>query len=104
MHMTDTMADNMLYTAITAVQQGNEGFHQVLDQLPAAIYVTNAEGVITYYNRACIAFAGRTPLAGQDSWCVTWKLTRKTAGSFPMISARWLLPSASGVPSGGSKL
>ena len=42
MHMTDTMADNMLYTAITAVQQGNEGFHQVLDQLPAAIYVTNA--------------------------------------------------------------
>ena len=74
MHMTDTMADNMLYTAITAVQQGNEGFHQVLDQLPAAIYVTNAEGVITYYNRACIAFAGRTPLAGQDSWCVTWKL------------------------------
>jgi PAS domain S-box-containing protein len=74
MHMTDTMADNMLHTAITAVQQGDEGFHQVLDSFPAAIYVTNPQGVITYYNSACIAFAGRTPLIGQDSWCVTWKL------------------------------
>lgn len=74
MHMTATMADTMLHTAVTAVQQGDEGFHQVLDALPAAIYVTNAEGMITYYNRACIAFAGRTPLVGQDSWCVTWKL------------------------------
>jgi PAS domain S-box-containing protein len=74
MHMTDTMADKMLHTVVRAVQQGDEGFHQLLDQLPAAIYVTSAEGVITYYNRACIAFAGRTPLVGRDSWCVTWKL------------------------------
>jgi PAS domain S-box-containing protein len=63
-----------LHTAITAVQRGDEDFHRVLDALPAAVYVTNAEGVITYYNRACIAFAGRTPLVGQDSWCVSWKL------------------------------
>ena len=66
MHMTATMADKMLHTAITAVQQGDESFHQVLDAFPAAIYVTNAEGMVTYYNGACIAFAGRTPLVGQD--------------------------------------
>jgi PAS domain-containing protein len=51
MHMTATMADTMLHTAVTAVQQGDEGLHQVLDALPAAIYVTNAEGMITYYTR-----------------------------------------------------
>jgi PAS domain-containing protein len=62
--MTATMADTMLHTAITAVQRGDEGFYRVLDALPAAVYVTNAGGVITYYNRACIAFAGRTPLIG----------------------------------------
>jgi len=45
-----------------------------LDELPAAIYITNAEGVITHYSRACIDFAGRKPNVGQDSWCITWKL------------------------------
>jgi PAS domain-containing protein len=74
MHMTDTMADNMLHTAIAAVQQGDDDFHRVLDAFPAAIYVTNSEGLITYYNSACIVFAGRIPRIGQDSWCVTWKL------------------------------
>ena len=45
-----------------------------LDQLPAAIYVTNPDGLITYYNPACIDFAGRVPTIGSDRWCVTWKL------------------------------
>jgi PAS domain S-box-containing protein len=83
MHMTSTMADTMLHTAITAVQQGEEGFRRVLDAFPAAIYVTNAVGVITYYNRACIAFAGRIPRVGRDSWCVTWKLYTEEGRQLP---------------------
>src|SRR5688572_1959753 len=83
MHMTDTMADNMLHTAITAVRQGNDDFRRVLDSLAAAIYVTNPEGVITYYNAACIAFAGRTPRISQDSWCVTWKLYTEDGRCLP---------------------
>jgi PAS domain S-box-containing protein len=74
MHMTGTIADKMLHTVITAVQRGDEGFHQVLDAFPVPIYIASAEGMITYYNHACVAFAGRTPLVGHDSWCVTWKL------------------------------
>ena len=46
----------------------------MLDRLPEPIYVTDAEGMVTFYNRACIAFAGRTPQLGEDRWCVTWKL------------------------------
>ena len=42
--------------------------------MPAPIYVTDAGGVISYFNRPCIEFAGRTPTVGQDRWCVTWKL------------------------------
>lgn len=45
-----------------------------LDALPAAVYVTDAQGHVTHYNRACIALAGRTPDLGRDRWCVTWKL------------------------------
>src|SRR5258707_6049433 len=48
-------------------------FRDLLQALPAAIYTTDANGRITFFNRACIEFAGRTPRLG-DMWCVTWKL------------------------------
>lgn len=66
--------ENILQTAIAAVHQGGDQLLRALDELPAPIYVTNADGIVTHYNRACIAFAGRTPRVGGDSWCVTWKL------------------------------
>jgi PAS domain-containing protein len=66
--------EGMLRVAVQAMREGGRGLSQVLDDLPAAIYITDAEGVITHYNKACTAFAGRTPRVGQDSWCVTWKL------------------------------
>lgn len=48
-------------------------FRDLLQALPAAIYTTDAGGRITFFNRACIEFAGRTPKIG-EMWCVTWKL------------------------------
>src|SRR3954451_3685514 len=66
---------------LTAVQQGGYELHEALDTLPVPVYVTDADGVITYYNRACIRFAGRKPQVGQDNWCVTWKLYSE-AGQF----------------------
>jgi PAS domain-containing protein len=66
-------AVHILDTAIEALSNDQTGFSDTLDQLPAAIYVTDTGGTITYYNRACVELAGRTPAAG-DKWCVTWKL------------------------------
>lgn len=48
--------------------------HEALDALPAPIYVTDTEGRVTYFNEACVAFAGRRPVVGEDMWCVTWRL------------------------------
>jgi PAS domain S-box-containing protein len=48
-------------------------FRDLLQALPAAIYTTDAQGRITFFNRSCVEFAGRTPKIG-DMWCVTWKL------------------------------
>ncbi|MBR1281789.1 PAS domain S-box protein [Bradyrhizobium sp. AUGA SZCCT0177] len=48
-------------------------FRDLLQALPAAIYTTDTEGRITFFNQACIEFAGRTPKIG-EMWCVTWKL------------------------------
>jgi PAS domain-containing protein len=64
----------MLRVAIRAMRAGGRSLPHALNELPAAVYITNAGGVVTHYNRSCIAFAGRTPRVGQDSWCVTWKL------------------------------
>jgi PAS domain S-box-containing protein len=74
MRVETFMADTLVRAAVTAVQQGKWELHQALDTLPVPVYVTDAHGVITYFNRACIAFAGRTPRVGEDAWCVTWKL------------------------------
>jgi PAS domain S-box-containing protein len=47
---------------------------ELLAAIPAAIYTTDAQGRITYFNQTAVELAGRTPTIGSDEWCVTWKL------------------------------
>jgi len=74
MLFTPETANHIIDTALLAVTEHPDGFAEILDRLPAAIYVTDIEGTITYFNRECVALAGRTPALGQDKWCVSWKL------------------------------
>lgn len=53
---------------------GDFHFRQVLDLLPAAVYITNADGLITYYNEAAAALWGHHPQLGVREWCGSWKL------------------------------
>lgn len=71
--LTRNSPEEMLATALDALAAGPE-CHAMLDELPAPIYTTDATGNVTYWNRACVAFAGREPQLGQDRWCVTWQL------------------------------
>jgi PAS domain-containing protein len=64
----------VVQSAVEAIQTDAETFPDVLDELPAAIYVTDTEGTITYFNQPCVALAGRIPTVGADKWCVTWKI------------------------------
>ena len=57
-------------------------FRDLLQALPAAIYTTDPDGRITFFNQACIEFAGRTPKIG-EMWCVTWKLFRPDGAPLP---------------------
>jgi PAS domain S-box-containing protein len=57
-----------------AVMRGDRYFRGVLDALPAAIYITNAAGLITYYNEAAALLWGRRPELGTSQWCGSWKL------------------------------
>jgi PAS domain S-box-containing protein len=57
-----------------ALRDSERRLHELLAAIPAAIYTTDAQGKITYYNEAAVEFAGRRPVVGSDEWCVSWKL------------------------------
>jgi PAS domain S-box-containing protein len=64
----------ILHAAVEAFRRREVNYRDILEDLPAAIYTTDADGRITYFNQACVAFSGRTPTLGDDHWCVSWKL------------------------------
>jgi PAS domain S-box-containing protein len=46
----------------------------LLDALPAAVYTTDAEGRITFYNEAAAELWGCRPEIGSNRWCGSWRL------------------------------
>jgi PAS domain S-box-containing protein len=52
----------------------NAAFRGMLDALPVAVYMTDADGRLTYFNAAAVALSGRMPELGTGQWCVTWKI------------------------------
>jgi PAS domain S-box-containing protein len=49
-------------------------WRQILNVLPAAIYVTDTEGRITFFNEAAAALWGCRPRLNSDLWCGSWRL------------------------------
>ncbi len=68
--------------AVVAVESGKQP-HELLDVLPAAIYTTDAEGRITYYNEAAAALWGCRPRLNSDQWCGSWRLYRPDGTPLP---------------------
>src|SRR6185312_13020080 len=69
-----------------------ESIRTLLDALPAALYATDAEGFVTFRNKAAAELAGRTPAVGSDRWCVAWRLYRPDGAllspeEYPVASA-----------------
>lgn len=55
----------------------------VLEELPLAVYTTDTEGRVTWFNRAAATFVGREPVVGEDRWCVTHRLLTIDGVPFP---------------------
>jgi len=45
-----------------------------IEALPAAVYMTDAEGRLTFYNEAAAALWGCRPELGESKFCGSWKL------------------------------
>ena len=82
-HRAAATPEEMVGAALDAARRGARALRAVLAALPAPIYTTDRDGWITFYNQACIDFAGRTPAVGEDRWCVTWKLYAEDGSFLP---------------------
>lgn len=47
---------------------------RLLEDLPIAVYTTDAEGRITFFNAAAAELWGVRPEIGQSQWCGSWRL------------------------------
>jgi PAS domain S-box-containing protein len=56
---------------------------QLLEALPAAIYMTDAEGRLTFYNEAAEALWGHRPELGKTEYCGSWRLYDQDAKPMP---------------------
>jgi two-component system, chemotaxis family, CheB/CheR fusion protein len=63
--------------------ESGERPHELLDVLPAAIYTTDADGRITYYNEAAAILWGCRPRLNSDQWCGSWRLYRPDGTPLP---------------------
>lgn len=74
--------EHILASALNAISADSE-WKSVLDALPMPIYTTDPRGSVTYWNRACVEFAGREPQLGRDRWCVSWKIFTTSGDPLP---------------------
>ncbi len=59
-------------------------FREVVARLPVALYATDAEGRVTYFNQAAAELVGREPQLGSDRWCIGHKLFRTDGSPLPL--------------------
>jgi PAS domain S-box-containing protein len=68
------------FVRILEVPRGHETapetrhYRDLMDAMGVALYTTDANGVITYYNDAAVKIWGRHPEIGKDLWCGSWKI------------------------------
>jgi two-component system, chemotaxis family, CheB/CheR fusion protein len=79
-HLAEGLSD--IGGAVLELTQGERRFRQVIEALPAAIYTTDAEGRITFYNEAAASLWGRHPALG-ELWCGSWRIYRPDGSLLP---------------------
>jgi PAS domain S-box-containing protein len=63
-----------LQSSTQRLRDSQRQLQELIAAIPAAIYTTDAEGNITYFNEAAVELTGRTPTIGSAEWCVALQL------------------------------
>lgn len=59
---------------ITERKQAERHLAHLVDALPAAVFTTDAEGMLTHYNQAAVNLCGSQPTPDVTLWCGSWRL------------------------------
>src|SRR5579863_10353242 len=76
---------------------------QLIEALPAAIYVTDADGRITYFNEAAAVLWGCRPKLHSDRWCGSWRLFHPDGEPLPHDQCPMAIALKEGRPVHGSQ-
>jgi PAS domain S-box-containing protein len=60
--------------AEAVLRNSEQQMRELMAAMPAAIYTTDADGQITFFNQAAERMWGRAPELGTDQWCGSWRL------------------------------
>ena len=70
-------------SGLAPILVGDTQSAQILDALPVAVYATDPQGCITYYNQAAADFWGYSPALGEAYWCGSYRLYRTDGTRLP---------------------
>lgn len=70
----DFTADQVDFPIAEIARLGPNLYRDVLDALPCAVYITDAQGRITYFNKAAVDLWGVEPEIGKSEYCGSWRL------------------------------
>ena len=59
---------------IEILREKEQYYKNILETLPAAVYICDVKGYITFYNKAAADLWGREPQLGRELWCGSWKI------------------------------
>jgi PAS domain-containing protein len=68
---------------VDGLLHAGEASQQLLDALPAAVYTTDADGRITFYNEAAATLWGCRPEIGRSEFCGSWKFYHSDGRPLP---------------------
>lgn len=56
------------------VEASKKLYVDLIQNLPVAVYTTDAHGYLVLFNKEAVALWGRVPTVGRDRWCGSWKI------------------------------
>ena len=81
-----------------AMRDNARRLSELLQALPQAVYTTDADGRLTFYNQAAVELWGHRPPLLETRWCGSWKLYNTDGTPLPTDACPMAMTLKSGAP------
>ncbi|SFF09988.1 PAS domain S-box-containing protein [Chitinophaga sp. CF118] len=79
-------------------------YHELMENLPVAIYTTDANGYVSSYNQEAVMLWGREPEIGKELWCGSWKIYNTDGSLLPLDNCPMAIILKGGKTEGASRI